>query len=158
LPCSLMRQGQTRSHAVVLLSGRRGALARESRAAVALAGVAEGLVEGAVGSLGRVGEDARDDELGFRRERFVGVVARGDLLTELVFEFFDALARGACGGGCRLELRYRHPAEGLVGRERAPRVDHSIHLLFSVFGTWHGKESFLCAGEAHRVRLCVACG
>lgn len=135
---------------VRLLGGRCVAFAGEAGLACALADVAEGFIKGGVGAFGGVGEDARDDLLGFGGEGFVGGVALRDGLAELGFEIIYALAGSAGGGGDGRELRVGHPAEGLGGRERVPSVQHSLHLCFVIFRTGrHGKESFPCLLRKH---------
>src|SRR2546423_12827735 len=123
---------------VGLLRGCWFAFACEARFVFALACVAEGFVERAVGAEVWVCEYARDDEFGLVCDGVVGCVALCDGLRALVVEVFDVLARGARARDERLVLRQRHPAESLVGRERPPGVQHPLHPLFNKFWTpWH---------------------
>ena len=117
----------------------------EARFAVALARVAEGFVERAVGAFGRVCEDARDDELRLVVEGFVGALAFGADLRPLVVEVVYATPRVQSGRGHGLELRERHSAERLLGRERPPSVQHPCYLLLGSFRTRRHVGSFLCA-------------
>jgi hypothetical protein len=127
-----------------------GAFACEAGFAFALACVAEGGVEGAVGAFRGVADDAVDDELRLRVEYVVGLLARGERLRYLVVEVVYALACRACGADRRrLELCKRHPAERFVGRERPPSVEHPFHLLFSVFRAFGHVSVPFCAPWAH---------
>lgn len=114
----------------------------ETGLAFAVGGVAEGLVERAVGSLFRVGENARDDESGFVVEVGVSRLALSDLLPALVVYVVNALARVATGFDDRLEVRDLHSAERLFGSERAPAVEHPFHAFFVVFRTCHRETPF----------------
>lgn len=128
-----------------------GAGAVEAGFVFALAGVAEGFVEGAVGAFGGVGEDAGDDLFGFGVEGPVGAVAVGDGLRPFVVEFVDAPARAQRRLGDGLELRERHPAERLVGRERAPGVEHPLDLLFRGLRAGRHVRLPFCAPQGRTV-------
>src|SRR5215204_1999252 len=140
--------------APALLRRPRGllALARQTRLALALACVAEGFVERAVGAFGRVGEDAGDDELRPGVEGGVGALALGDGLRDVILVVLDAQADVARGLGRLLKLGQTRPAEALLRRNRAPRVEHPLNLLLETLGTRHVCRPFLCALRAHDCR------
>lgn len=123
------------------------AAAMEAGFACAPAGVAEGFVEGAVVAEGRVGDDARDDQFGFGLEGLVGAVALGDGVRSLRIEVFESPTRVERRRRHGLELRERHPAETLVGSQRAPGVSHLVDLLFHVSRTGRHVRFPFCAPE-----------
>src|SRR5205085_1515925 len=105
--------------------------------AFALARVAEGLVEVAIGALFRVADDAVDDALNELQALFVDDVALDLLGLLLALKHAQLIARFEGALHRRLELRQRHPAERLVGRERLPSVDDAHYLFQRVFWLTH---------------------
>src|ERR1051326_6039864 len=112
-------------------------LARESGLALARAGVAEGVVKVAVGSLFGVADDAVDDQTGQTHALHINGVALYLFRLKLIFEpcYLVARVEGGLDGG--LELRQRHPAERLVRRERIPPLDDVVELLKRDFRLAH---------------------